>query len=131
MSLTNYNDGPIRLDLAAGSTARQQRIINFPGRDGVGSDWRLFAGAGSASVNTPFTIDDGTTTKMTINPGASLTNTVQFGTGAQLAPILRAALTGTAAPNGTLLYCSDCAAGACRAGTGAVAVRKADGWTCF
>ncbi len=111
----------------AGATADQAKRIMFQRVDGT--FWRINGDA----VGTSLTVDDGVTTKLTFNPGVAQTNTVAFGTGAQLAPVLQSHLAAIAAPNGTLLYCSNCAASAtCAAGggTGRLAIRLNNSWSC-
>lgn len=123
----NQNDGELWLQLLAGANANQAKRILFQRIDGT--FWRINGDA----VGTALTVDDGVATKLTFNSGTTLGNTVQFGTGAQLAPVPQASLAGTAAANGTLLYCSDCGASATCAvggGTGRLAIRLNNKWSC-
>jgi hypothetical protein len=123
----NQNNGEFWLQLMAGATSNQAKRILFQRIDGT--FWRINGDA----VGTALTVDDGVTTKLTFNPGAAQTNTVLFGAGAQLAAVLQGHLGATTAPNGTLLYCSDCAASATCAvgkGTGRLAIRLNNAWSC-
>lgn len=91
----------------AGATTDQAKRIMFQRVDGT--FWRINGDA----VGTALTVDDDVTTKLTFNPGAAQTNTVLFGTGAQLAPV-----------------CAASATCAVEGGTGRLAIRLNNGWSC-